>query len=144
MKTQMHKIKNVVLVLMASISVWSCSQKSSGGTAAVAANNGYITNAQGICVNSSTGLQAPSNTYCSTNNGYTLNSQGICVNSSTGVQAPNASYCSTSVAGAQTCSGQYTYQPVGGPSQTGHCDINTGNCRGYTMINSAGQSVLCQ
>lgn len=147
MKTQMQKIRNVVFILIASIGMWSCSQKSSGGTAAaVVANTGYVLNAQGICVNTATGQQAPNNTYCTTtNNGYLLNAQGICVNQATGVQAPNQSYCQQTAAGVgQVCSGYYTYQPPGSAPQQGFCDTNTGNCRGYTLINSSGQSVLCQ
>lgn len=140
----MQKLKRVVFLLTASISVWSCSQKQSDKTATVASAYTY---SNGQCY-SSTGVVSPTS-YCTnstTTNGYSYNN-GVCINTQTGVQAPNNTYCTTgATAGvAQQCSGYYTYQPTnGGASQYGNCDINTRNCVGYTLINSQGASVLCQ
>ncbi len=169
MKTQMLKIKNVLFVLVASISMWSCSQKSSGNkntpVAPIAGytvqngicynssmqmvdmslcnsmNGGAYTLQNGNCVQTANGQMVPLN-YCQsqTNTGYT-NVNGVCIQTATN-QPVQQSFCSMTGTQGQACYGTYTYRAPNGTSETGQC--NGQNCRGYTLIDSMGRTVMCQ
>ncbi len=127
---------------------------SAAPTVPVASNlcgtNGYAYNNLGACINIATQQPAASPTYCSAATtttataGYGLNGLGQCVLLATGQIAPSTAYCGTNT-GAQVCIGQYTWLGPAGPVM-GMCQTigAMNNCSGYTLINSSGQSVLCQ
>ena len=106
--------------------------------------NGYQFNAQGICVQVSTGQQAP-NQYCQQSgmNGYQY-VNGICIYTPTGQQAP-AQYCQQGGNGMQACVGQYYY-----PQYNTYINCTTNayganTCRGMQLVSlSTGQTVYCQ
>ncbi len=127
-------------------------------TLSLCSTNGYSLNTLGQCINTATQQLAPSQTYCTTGfggigtgvagYGYV---NGQCVLLANPAQiAPSTTYCSTTGIGgvgtSQVCIGQYTWISPYGGRQTGICQSYGGmnNCSGYTMINSLGQSVLCQ
>jgi len=135
--------------------------------------NGYQFNAQGICVQVSTGQQAP-NQYCQQSgmNGYQY-VNGICIYTPTGQQAP-AQYCQQSgTNGYQYVNGICIYTPTGQQAPTQYCQqggngmqacvgqyyypqYNTyincttnaygaNTCRGMQLVSlSTGQTVYCQ
>ena len=135
--------------------------------------NGYQFNAQGICVQVSTGQQAPAQ-YCQQNgmNGYQLNQYGQCVQTTTGQivatqlcqQNNNGLYqynmqgiCIYTPTGQQApaqycqqqsgygCVGQY-WNPMNGGYYINCTTTAYGNsCRGMQLISvSTGQTVYCQ
>ena len=129
-------------------------------TTTLCGTNGYAYNQAGACINTATQQIAASPTSCTANTttctattttataGYGLNGVGQCVLLTTGQIAPSPTYCGTSGAG-QVCIGQYTWMGPAG-AQVGMCQTQQtymgviNNCSGYTLINCAGQSVLCQ
>ncbi len=122
-------------------------------TTTLCGTNGYAYNQAGACINTATQQIAASPTYCTATTttataGYGLNGVGQCVLLATGQIAPSATYCGTTGA-AQVCIGQYKWLGPAG-EQIGMCQTQQtymgviNNCSGYTLINSAGQTVLCQ
>ena len=122
-------------------------------TLSLCSTSGYSLNTLGQCVNTQT-QQIATQTLCTASGngiaqpGYGIGANGQCVLLSNQTPAPSSTYCGqTGIGGSQICIGQYTWMSPYGGSQTGMCQqgyngIN--NCSGYSMRNSAGQTVLCQ
>ncbi len=145
----LKKLFLVVTLLQMTAFMMSCSSGGGGGGAVPVPAVTYAFNAAGTCINTVTQQPAISPTLCTAGGvgviaGYGLNpTTGQCVLIATGAIAPSPTYCGTGVGGGQVCNGQYTWMGPAGP-QTGTCSpMGPYTCSGYTMINSAGQSVLC-
>ena len=160
MKTNMKKIKQVIFLAVAALTVWGCSQKNSTPATTYTMLNGqcynnnnqivdqsycagvfgtgaYTLNANGMCYQTSTGQQVPI-TYCQNQNTGFSYVNGRCVQTATGQEYP-VTYCSQTT-GLQ-CNGVYYYQ-----GQMGYQMVQcTGmNCRGYTLLDQQGRTVTCQ
>ena len=135
-------MKNLILLFSLALISLSCAKKENNNNVPV---NQYVS-MNGACFDQTNNIYVAQNLCSNlANNGYTLQANGICIQNTTGQQVPLQN-CQSNTLGQQCIGQYYFFQANTAPQLVTCSNTNAGNnCRGFTLISQiTGQQVICQ